>query len=401
MEDRIVPRTRYLDLLHSFRSNVDLIKVITGVRRSGKSELMRQFRQALIDDDVDEKNIVYIDLDDDRYVIDTERMLYELIEESIRGDGAYVLIDEVQLVPGWERAVETARVRFKANLYVTGSNSQMTSSDLATHITGRYVEIHVLPLSFKEFVYRYPKDRENGYTQRLDQYLKWGGMPIINLNDQPRKNKAILKALYDSVVNEDIRSRVELEQGILDNITRFMMSSTGRLISTSTITSGSYIRDPRTTERYLGELCGSYLFYKADSYDIIGKKHLSTKAKFYPVDTGLRNVRLKKFEQNPAAMLESAVYIELVRRGYEVSIGSFNSHEVDFTAWDEDGEPEFIQVAYMVSDQSTLDRELAAFKNMESGTRMTLITMDPDLPEVPDGVRAVHATDWFLDDGTD
>ncbi|MDO5861736.1 MAG: ATP-binding protein, partial [Thermoplasmata archaeon] len=372
--------------------------VITGVRRSGKSELMRQFRQALVDDGVDDRDIVYLDLDDERYVIDTERMLYETIAESIRGDGAYVLIDEVQLVPGWERAVETARVRFKANVYVTGSNSQMTSSDLATHITGRYVEIHVLPLSFREFVYRYPIDRENGYTQRLEQYLKWGGMPIINLNDLPRKNTAILKAVYDSVVNEDIRSRVELEQGILDNITRFMMSSTGCLVSTATITSGSFIRDPRTTERYLGELCGSYLFYRTDSYDIVGRKHLSTKAKFYPVDTGLRNVRLKKFEQNIAAILEAAVYIELVRRGYEVSVGSFRSREVDFTAWDEEGEPEFIQVAYSVSDPSTLKRELAAFEDMEPGTSMTLITMDPDLPEAPEGVRVVRAVDWFLED---
>ena len=396
MTESYVPRTDYIEQLDGYRGNRDLIKVITGVRRAGKSVLLAQFRQHLIDSGVDEADVVYVDLEESRYSVTTDRMLYDLLAGGIRGEGAYVLIDEVQSVPGWEKAVTAVWKRFGADVYVTGSNSQMLSSELSTHITGRYVTVHVLPFSFREFVARYPADGENGYPQRFQQFLRWGGMPMIDLNDSPRKNAAILAGIYDSILNKDVRSRVELDQGTLDNITDFMLANIGNLVSTGSITRGSFIRDPRTTERYLSELCNCFLFYRADGYDIVGREHLRTKAKMYPVDNGLRNSRLREPEMNVSALLESAVYIELVRRGYRVSVGSYRSREVDFTAWDPEGRVEYYQVAYTVSSRPTLKRETEAFGDMGPGPSRTLITMDDEMPEVPEGVRAVNAVEWFL-----
>ena len=397
MSERMVPRTEYIRQLDSFRKDVGLIKVITGVRRCGKSELMRQFRQHLMDDGVPEGDIIYVDLERKRYVIDSERMLYETIRNSIRSEECYILLDEVQLVKGWERVVTTARNEFGANVYITGSNSKMLSDELGTHITGRFVQIHVMPFSFREFLQRYPIDPDNGHTQRFVQYMHWGGMPIIDLDDGNTKNRAILRGVYDSIVNHDIRPRVDLDQSILENVTSFMLSNTGNLTSAGRITEGALIGDPRTTEKYLYELCKCYIFYKSERYDIIGAKHMQSNAKYYPVDTGMMNTILYGHELNEAAMLECIVFLELVRRGYRVSVGSYRSREIDFTAWMEECPPEFYQVALRLDDRRTLDRELDSFRRMGVGCRKVLVTLDRDQYDVPDDVELVNVVDWLLD----
>ncbi|MBR7152237.1 MAG: ATP-binding protein [Candidatus Methanomethylophilaceae archaeon] len=397
MSERMVPRTEYIRQLDSFRKDVGLIKVITGVRRCGKSELMRQFRQHLMDDGVPEGDIIYVDLERKRYVIDSERMLYETIRNSIRSEECYILLDEVQLVKGWERVVTTARNEFGANVYITGSNSKMLSDELGTHITGRFVQIHVMPFSFREFLQRYPIDPDNGHTQRFVQYMHWGGMPIIDLDDGNTKNRAILRGVYDSIVNHDIRPRVDLDQSILENVTSFMLSNTGNLTSAGRITEGALIGDPRTTEKYLYELCKCYIFYKSERYDIIGAKHMQSNAKYYPVDTGMMNTILYGHELNEAAMLECIVFLELVRHGYRVSVGSYRSREIDFTAWMEECPPEFYQVALRLDDRRTLDRELDSFRRMGVGCRKVLVTLDRDQYDVPDDVELVNVVDWLLD----
>lgn len=396
MNDPMIPRKKYIEELDSYRKNDELIKVITGARRTGKSELLKQFRNHLITEGIAESNIIRIDLEEMRFVIDSKRMLYETIRKQITGDGAFILLDEVQIIKGWEEVVETLRLQFKANIYITGSNSQMLSSELMTHLTGRYVEIHVLPFSFNEFIERYPIDKENGYTQRFYTYLRWGGMPIVDLHDSEMKNRAILSAVYDSILNNDIRSRVEIDQGTIGNLTRFMLSNVGNLVSTGRISKGSGITDNRTTEKYLNELCNCYLFYKADNYDTIGRKHLSTNAKFYALDTGMRNSIMLGSEYNEAALLENAVYIELLRRGYLVSVGSFKDKEIDFTAWKGD-EPEFYQVTLTMDDPVTEKRETAAFRQMDGGKKV-IITMDRNLPDMPNDIEIVNAVDWFLGD---
>ncbi len=395
----IVPRTDYIRQLDSYRTDADLLKIVTGVRRCGKSELLKQFRKHLIDEGIPESEIIYIDLERSRYIIDSERMLYETIRNSVHGEGCYVIIDEVHFVKGWERVVSTAKNEFRANMYLTGSNSYMLSDDLSTHVTGRYATIHVMPFSFKEFMVRYPTDAENGYTQRFYQYMRWGGMPIIDLDDDGAKIRSILRGVYDSILNNDIRPRVELDQAILDNITAFMLSNTGNITSANRITVAASIGDKRTTERYLRELVKSFVFYRADKYDIAGLKHMETNAKFYPVDTGLMNTILYGHEMNESALLECVVYLELVRRGYRISVGSYRNREIDFTAWADDGSVEFYQVALRLDNDRTLDRELYSLRKLGSGQRKVLLTLDRDEYQMPDGVELVNIVDWLLDRG--
>lgn len=371
-----------------------MIKILTGIRCCGKSIIMEQFRQHLINRGISEKDIMLIDLEKMRYVIDSERMLYDYISSNIRSDRPVILIDEVQLIKGWERALDSIRLKYDANIYITGSNSETVSESLGTHLTGRYVEIDVYPFSFKEFLSRYPIDNDNGYTQRFVQYLRYGGMPIIDLKDSQRKNRAILRGVYDSVINNDIRPGMDMDQALLNSMTSFMISNIGNLTTYGSIANRSYMKDQRTVEKYLGKLCGCFIFYKADKYDVIGERHLKSKAKYYLADTGFKDAILLGSEYDEGSLLENAVFIELMRRGYRVSVGSFKDREIDFTAW-LDGAPEFYQVAWSINDPMALDREVRSLTKVEG--KRVLITMDLDIPEVPDGIEVVRAPEFFLE----
>ena len=371
-----------------------MIKILTGIRCCGKSVIMEQFRQYLINRGISERDIMLIDLEKMRYVIDSERMLYDHISSNIRSDRPVILIDEVQLIKGWERALDSIRLKYDASIYITGSNSETVSESLGTHLTGRYVEIDVYPFSFKEFLSRYPIDNDNGYTQRFVQYLRYGGMPIIDLKDSQRKNRAILRGVYDSIINNDIRPGMDMDQALLNSMTSFMISNIGNLTTYGSIANRSYMKDQRTVEKYLGKLCGCFIFYKADKYDVIGERHLKSKAKYYLADTGFKDAILLGSEYDEGSLLENAVFIELMRRGYRVSVGSFKDREIDFTAW-LDGAPEFYQVAWSINDPMALDREVRSLTKVEG--KRVLITMDLDIPEVPDGIEVVRAPEFFLE----
>ena len=394
MAEEYVKRPSYIEQMMDYFDNRKIIKVLTGIRRCGKSVMMEQFRQYLLDSGIPEKNVMLIDLEKMRYVIDSERMLYDYISSNIQSEEPIILIDEVQLIKGWERVVDSIRLKYDANIYITGSNSETVSESLGTHLTGRYVEINIFPFSFKEFLSRYPIDEENGYTQRFVQYLRFGGMPIIDLKDSQRKNRTILRGVYDSIINNDIRPNMEMDQSILDNMTSFMISNVGNLTSYGSIAGRSYVGDQRTIEKYLGKLCECYIFYKADKYDVIGGEHMKVNAKYYLADTGFRDAILLGSEYNEGAMLENAVFIELLRRGYRVSVGSYKDKEIDFTAW-LDGEPEFYQVAWSIQDSKALKREVGSIAKL--GGRRVLITMDRDLPDVPEGIEVINAVDFFME----
>ena len=394
MAEEYVKRPSYIEQMMDYFDNRKIIKVLTGIRRCGKSVMMEQFRQYLLDSGIPEKNVMLIDLEKMRYVIDSERMLYDYISSNIQSEEPIILIDEVQLIKGWERVVDSIRLKYDANIYITGSNSETVSESLGTHLTGRYVEINMFPFSFKEFLSRYPIDEENGYTQRFVQYLRFGGMPIIDLKDSQRKNRTILRGVYDSIINNDIRPNMEMDQSILDNMTSFMISNVGNLTSYGSIAGRSYVGDQRTIEKYLGKLCECYIFYKADKYDVIGGEHMKVNAKYYLADTGFRDAILLGSEYNEGAMLENAVFIELLRRGYRVSVGSYKDKEIDFTAW-LDGEPEFYQVAWSIQDSKVLKREVGSIAKL--GGRRVLITMDRDFPDVPEGIEVINAVDFFME----
>ena len=394
MAEEYVKRPSYIEQMMDYFDNRKIIKVLTGIRRCGKSVMMEQFRQYLLDSGIPEKNVMLIDLEKMRYVIDSERMLYDYISSNIQSEEPIILIDEVQLIKGWERVVDSIRLKYDANIYITGSNSETVSESLGTHLTGRYVEINIFPFSFKEFLSRYPIDEENGYTQRFVQYLRFGGMPIIDLKDSQRKNRTILRGVYDSIINNDIRPNMEMDQSILDNMTSFMISNVGNLTSYGSIAGRSYVGDQRTIEKYLGKLCECYIFYKADKYDVIGGEHMKVNAKYYLADTGFRDAILLGSEYNEGAMLENAVFIELLRRGYRVSVGSYKDKEIDFTAW-LDGEPEFYQVAWSIQDSKVLKREVGSIAKLVG--RRVLITMDRDFQDVPEGIEVINAVDFFME----
>ena len=384
-------RERYLRELESFTDRPDLIKIITGVRRSGKSTILSQFRSRL---ESRGERVVYMDMERLGFSVTSDREMYRYITESLGPDGGYVLIDEVQFVPGWERVVNTVRAN-GSNVYVTGSNARVLSSDFTTIIGGRYVEIHVLPLSFGEFLLRYPPKGNMRTEQRFDQYLLEGGLPIIDLDsDSPSKRRTIMDGVYDSIVGRDIAVRSGLDTGTIRRLTAFLYSNIGNLTTGETLMAGSGISDRRTLDKYLDAIEDSYVFYRVDTYDLVGKRMMKVKAKYYSADVGLRNTALDHRMDDSAGLLENVVYLELRRRGYDVVVGSYRDYEVDFTAR-RGGEIEFYQVARTLADDATMNRERRPLRLLKDLGRKYVLTLDRDLPEPSDGIEYVNLIDWL------
>lgn len=386
-------RRIYLERLEEFRDRPDLVKIITGVRRSGKSILLSQFKRKL---EKEGENVVSINLEEKRFSITTKRELNSYVSEQMSSPNDYVLLDEVQYVPGWEDAVNTFRSN-GANVYVTGSNAKVLSSEFSTIIAGRYVEIHILPFSFSEFLERYPPKGEIRTEQRFDQYLVHGGMPIIDLDDRLRKNRAIMEGVYDSIVNRDVVSRSRMDPATVRRMTDFMYSNIGNITTLDSLASGSGINDNRTVDRYLEALTDSFAFYKINTFDLIGKKKMKVKAKYYASDTGLRNTALGHTDDNASGLLENVVFLELIRREYEVVVGSYRDYEVDFTARI-DGRTEFYQVTKTLVDDSTINREERPLRLLGDAGIKTILTLDRDLPEDGKGIRYMNIIDFLLDE---
>lgn len=386
-------RRIYLERLEEFRDRPDLVKIITGVRRSGKSILLSQFKRKL---EKEGENVVSINLEEKRFSITTKRELNSYVSEQMSSPNDYVLLDEVQYVPGWEDAVNTFRSN-GANVYVTGSNAKVLSSEFSTIIAGRYVEIHILPFSFSEFLERYPPKGEIRTEQRFDQYLVHGGMPIIDLDDRLRKNRAIMEGVYDSIVNRDVVSRSRMDPATVRRMTDFMYSNIGNITTLDSLASGSGINDNRTVDRYLEALTDSFVFYKINTFDLIGKKKMKVKAKYYASDTGLRNTALGHTDDNASGLLENVVFLELIRREYEVVVGSYRDYEVDFTARI-DGRTEFYQVTKTLVDDSTINREERPLRLLGDAGIKTILTLDRDIPEDGKGIRYMNIIDFLLDE---
>lgn len=387
-----VVRGEYLELLDEFRSDSKLIKIITGVRRSGKSTILIQFRDRLLDDG---ENVVHLDMEGMAYSITTDREMMSYITENMGGGKGFVLIDEVQMVDGWEKVVNTLRAN-GANVYVTGSNAKILSSEFTTIIGGRYVEIHILPLSFREFLRRYPPRGTERTEQRFSQFLKEGGLPIIDLEtDSPRKRRVILDGVIDSIVGRDIHARSGLDGALIKRLTSFMFFNIGNVVTGESLLKGSGISDRRTLDKYLDAVEDSYVFYRVDSYDLIGKRMMKVKAKYYSADVGLRNVTIGHRADDSAGLLENVVFLELLRRGYDVTVGSYRDYEVDFTA--RRGEHvEFYQISATLSGDSTIKREERPLKLLKDEGSRYILTLDRDLPAGSKGITYMNLIDWLL-----
>ncbi|MCL1849378.1 MAG: ATP-binding protein [Clostridiales bacterium] len=395
----MIERKEYMDLLIGYRDK-QVIKIITGIRRCGKSTLLALFQQYLIGDGVAPDHIITVNFEDyDNRGLCDPGALHDYIKVHIAAKGTtYVFLDEIQNVPEFQRAVDSLYLRKNLDLYLTGSNAWFLSGDLATLLSGRYVEIEMLPLSLKEYV-SYVGEGE--LPRQYIEYLENSSFPgALEFAGNQRLILGYLQGVYDSVVLKDVVGRYKITDAMmLESLIRFAFDNIGSQLSTKSISNamnadGRKI-DVKTVERYLRALKDSYILYQAKRFDIKGKQYLKTLEKYYAVDIGMRYLLLGRRGTDVGHILENVVYLELLRRGYEVYIGKVDKLEVDFVAMSQSGRLYF-QVAASVREPSTLERELAPLQRISDHYPKYILTLDEDPDADYDGVRKVRALDWLV-----
>ena len=381
-------------MLRSGRGLMDVVKVVTGMRRCGKSTLMEMYADELIASGVPYEDIVSINLESKEYMdLETSEQLSDAVFSRIGSSGIkYVFIDEVQNVIGWERVISALTVTRRCDIHITGSNSHMLSSELATHISGRYVEIELTPLSFREYMELHPGDRR----QRFNEYLRFGALPEVDPARGAEFCDAQLIGIYNTVLVKDILRRLERgDARTLDSIARFLYSNVGNLTNIDSIANTLNIGNSKVS-RYVSMLCEAFLFYDAERYDIVRKKVLKTNGKFYASDLGIRNVALRGSGMADISRpLENLVFLELVRRGYTVRIGSFRDKEVDFTA-SKDGRTEYYQVCQTMLSEDTRERELYSLEAIRDNHPKIVLTLDDYGLGSDEGIEIMNVIDWFM-----
>ncbi len=397
----MIPRNLYLKNLLHFRDK-QLIKVITGIRRCGKSTLFELYQEYLLQHGVTPEQIISYNLEAGEYLdIENYKSLYQLISDQLLPDKMnYIFLDEVQRVTDFQKAVDALFIKKNCDVYITGSNAYLLSGELATLLSGRYIEIKMLPLSFKEFLFAHPADSN---IERLYQkYIHDSSFPYALELKSPKDIRQYLEGIYDSIVLKDIIARRHIaDVNMLKSVTRFLFDNIGNLCSTKkiadTMTSAGRKIAVHTVENYLESLTESFIFYRVGRYDIKGKQYLKTGDKYYAADIGLRYSILGNQKADDGHILENIVYLELLRRGYEVYIGKVGSTEVNFIAIGEEGE-EYYQVAYTVidADGKTLTRELAPLNAIKDHNPKYLLTMDYGPLISHNGIRQMNVLDWLM-----
>ncbi len=382
----------------------NFIKVVTGVRRAGKSTLLLQF-QELLKGKNPGVSLIYINMDlpEFRFLAENNwKEIYDYIQSLLReNETNYVFIDEVQNIPDFEKLLEGLYVTSYIDLYVTGSNAYLLSSELATILTGRAYEINVLPFSFAEYL-EFTGKTEN-HDRAFANYMRTGGFPeAAGLVDAGESYVyEYLKTVFRNIYENDIQKRHKVYyETSYNEVVKFLVDSVGSRVSARNIakvlTANGKKIDNKTVSKYIDTLVESYLFYKVNRYDIKGKQHLSTQEKYYLVDLGLRYALLgKELTTDTGHLLENVIYLELLRRNYQIWIGKTDNLEVDFVVRDKNGYTQYIQVAYTVKDRNTLERELAPFNKIPDFNERLLITMDYETGN-HNGVKQINAIDWLL-----
>ncbi len=394
----MIERKEYLELLKSFKDK-QLIKVVTGIRRCGKSTLYELYREYLKSVGIADEQIISINFEDPDFVgLRNQSELYSYVNERLQANKMnYVFLDEVQKVEEFQEACDGLYIKKNVDLYITGSNAKILSGELATLLSGRYIEIKMLPLSFKEYI---SVEGKTDLTRKYRDYIENGSFPYILELDGKKAKSIYLEGIYNSVVLKDVVSRQKiLDVPMLENIIRFIFDNIGNPVSATKIsntlkTSGSKI-SVNTVETYLKALQDSFIIYKTDRYDIKGKQYLETGGKYYVADIGLRYYLLGTKKADMGHILENIVYLELLRRGYEVHVGKVGSAEVDFIAIGEEG-PEYYQVAYRVDDDETLERELKPLSRIADHNQKFLLTMEDEPLISHNGIKQINVLDWLL-----
>ena len=398
----MIERTEYLEELKRWKDK-DLIKVITGIRRCGKSTLFQLFIDYLKSTGISNEQIISLNLEDADYNFEDYKQLYDYIKEKIDSKNQYyVFLDEVQNVPMFQKAVDSLYIKKNVDVYITGSNAYLLSGELATLLSGRYIEIKMLPLSFKEYVSAFD---DNNYQQLFLNYMKNGGMPgnISIIKSNPNDLDKYLDGIFSTIVYKDIMARNNInDKMLLESVLKFIFDSIGSPISTKkisdTLTSRGLSTSNHTVEKYITAFIESFLIYKAERFDVKGKNLLARDYKYYVVDQGLRSYLLgKKADSDMGHILENIVYLELLRRGYRVYVGKVDDLEVDFVAESRDG-LKYFQVALTVRDEKVLQRELRSLQKTGDHYPKYLLTLDMDLESDYDGITKINVVDWLLQD---
>lgn len=400
MSMKRIERKEYLEKLIAYKDK-RLIKVITGVRRCGKSTLMEIFQDYLKEQGVKEEQIITVNLEDyDFYELHEPAKLYAYIKERIpQGYMAYVFLDEIQHCEDFPGVVDSLSIKKNVDVYITGSNAYMLSGEIATLIAGRYVEIKMLPLSFREYVSA--TGIGEGLQRRYAEYLTMGSFPYtLEFRGQPKENRDYLEGIYNTIVVKDIAARKKImDIMMLQSVTRFIFDSIGSRISTKkiadTMTSNGRKIDVKTVERYIDGLMESFIIYEAKRYNIRGKQYLKTLEKYYVVDLGLRYMLLGTRGIDVGHMLENVIFLEFKRREYEVYVGKMDELEVDFVVKDAK-RTMYIQVAASVRDENTLKRELAPLQKIPDNYPKLILTLDDDPEADYEGIRRINALDWLM-----
>ncbi|WP_400153131.1 ATP-binding protein [Candidatus Methanarcanum hacksteinii] len=391
-----VLRKDYLSLLEAGKDENTVVKVITGMRRSGKSTLMNQFIEKLKAAGVSDDRIFLINFEMAEYqYINDRTILNKWILDNIPKEGqCYVFLDEIQNVNEWEMSVSALQIMPNCDVYITGSNSKMLSSELSTHISGRYAEVKVLPLSFSEYLELYPSDDKDS---RFSDYLRYGGLPVVNPDSDRTFIEGLLEGIFNTVLVKDVLYRLKTDDvSKITAIAKFLYSNIGNITNIDNIATETGISNP-TVSKYVEEMSKAFLFYYAEKYDIVGKKILKTNGKFYASDLGMRNVNIGLgLARDISKPLENVVFMELLRRGYEVRIGSYRDWEVDFTVIGPDG-VEYYQICETMLSDDIYKRESHPFKAIKDNCPKTILTLDKFGLGSNDGIKIVNLVDWLLD----
>ena len=396
----IVERKEYLEKLIAWKDK-KLIKIVTGVRRCGKSMLLEIYQNYLKQHNVEKEQIIAINFEDLDYeeLTDYKKLYNYLKEHLVTNKMTYIFLDEIQNVPDFPKVLDSLYIKNNVDIYVTGSNAYMLSSEIATMISGRYVQIEMLPLSFREYMESTGSMNDRGI--KYAEYLQNSSFPYtLELKNQPNEIREYLEGIYNTIVVKDIVNRKKItDTMMLKSVLQFIFDNIGNPLSSKkiadTMTSAGRKIDTRTIEKYLEAFRESYIIYQTKRYDIKGKQYLKTLEKYYVADIGLRYMLLGSRSTDVGHILENVIYLELIRRGYEVYVGKLDDLEVDFVCMDQK-RIIYYQVAATVRDEKTLKRELLPLQKIHDHYQKILLTLDEDPEADYEGIRRINALDWLI-----
>lgn len=396
---KTIKREEYLERLRNLKHK-KLIKILTGIRRCGKSTVLEMFKNELLKNGVDENQIIFINFEDyENKSLRNPDVLYNHIKKLLTPKMNYIFLDEIQRVENFPEVVDSLYIKDNVDLYLTGSNSSLLSSEIATLISGRYVEIKMQPFSFAEFVMA--TGQSENLSKAYRQYIETSSFPyVLELLQTPQEINSYLEGIYNTILVKDIIDRKKIaDTNVLKSVTQFIFDNIGLELSSKriadTLTSNGRKSDPKTIEKYVSSLEESFIIHKVSRYNIKGKEYLKSLEKYYVSDIGLRNFMLGKKAMDVGHILENIIYLELLRRGYSVYVGKIDDMEIDFVAQNQQGNF-YIQVAASVRDENTLKRELRSLQAIKDNYPKILLTLDDD-PECDyEGITRKNALDWLV-----